>query len=76
MSNIISSLIVRNVRNLGATAISITSDINTAIKISDQIALLHDGIVAWTGSPDTITNSGNEIVERFIHKWNVEQAAA
>ena len=38
MSNVISSLIVRNVHNLGATAISITSDINTAIKIADQIA--------------------------------------
>ena len=76
MSNVISSLIVSNVRNLGATAISITSDLNTAIKISDQIALLHDGTVAWTGSPDEITNSGNSLVERFIHKWNVEQAAA
>ena len=76
MSNVISSLIVRNVRNLGATAISITSDVNTAIKIADQIALLHDGIVAWTGSPDVITNSGNDFVERFIHKWNVEHAAA
>jgi len=76
MSNVISSLIVRNVRNLGATAISITSDINTAIKIGDQIALLHDGMVAWTGSPDDLKNSGNDVVERFIHKWNVEQSAA
>lgn len=76
MSNVISSLIVRNVQNLGATAISITSDINTAIKIADQIALLHDGRVVWTGSPDDINKSGNDIVERFIHKWNVEQSAA
>ncbi len=76
MSNVIASLIVRNVRDLGATALSITSDINTAIKIADQIVLLHEGKVAWTGTPDEITHSNNPVVERFIHKWKMERAAA
>jgi phospholipid/cholesterol/gamma-HCH transport system ATP-binding protein len=76
MSNVIASLIVRNVRELGATALSITSDINTAIKIADQIVLLHEGKVAWSGPPDEIALTGNAIVERFIHKWKMEQAAA
>ena len=76
MSNVISGLIVRNVRDLGATAISITSDINTAIKVADHIALLHDGKVAWAGPPGEINASGNDVVERFIHKWKVEQAVA
>jgi phospholipid/cholesterol/gamma-HCH transport system ATP-binding protein len=76
MSNVIASLIVTNVRELGATALSITSDINTAIKIADQIALLHAGKVAWTGPPDEIASTGNEVVERFIHKWKMERAAA
>ncbi|SVB38908.1 uncharacterized protein METZ01_LOCUS191762, partial [marine metagenome] len=76
MSNVISSLIVRNVRDLGATAISITSDINTAIKVADHIALLHEGKVAWAGPQGEINASGNDVVERFIHKWKVEQAVA
>ena len=76
MSNVISGLIVRNVRDLGATAISITSDINTAIKVADHIALLHEGKVAWAGPQGEINASGNDVVERFIHKWKVEQAVA
>ncbi|MBT3533424.1 MAG: ATP-binding cassette domain-containing protein [Rhodospirillaceae bacterium] len=76
MSNVIAGLIVTNVRELGATALSITSDINTAIKVADQIVLLHEGKVAWAGPPDEIAHTGNDIVERFIHKWKMEQAAA
>jgi phospholipid/cholesterol/gamma-HCH transport system ATP-binding protein len=75
MSNVIASLIVRNVRELGATALSITSDINTAIKIADQIVLLHEGKVAWSGPPGEIAETGNPVVERFIHKWKMERAA-
>lgn len=74
-SNVIASLIVRNVRELGATALSITSDINTAIKIADQIVLLHEGKVAWSGPPGDIAETGNPVVERFIHKWKMERAA-
>lgn len=76
MSNVIASLIVKNVRELGATALSITSDINTAIQIADQIVLLHEGKVAWSGPPGDIGNTDNPIVERFIHKWKMERAAA
>jgi phospholipid/cholesterol/gamma-HCH transport system ATP-binding protein len=76
MSNVIAGLIVRNVRELGATALSITSDINTAIKVADEIVLLHEGKVAWSGPPDEIAHTGNPVVERFIHKWKMEQAAA
>ena len=74
-SNVIASLIIRNVRELGATALSITSDINTAIKIADQIVLLHAGKVAWSGPPGEIVETGNPVVERFIHKWKMERAA-
>jgi len=74
-SNVIASLIVRNVHELGATALSITSDINTAIKIADQIVLLHAGKVAWSGPPGEIAETGNSVVERFIHKWKMERAA-
>jgi phospholipid/cholesterol/gamma-HCH transport system ATP-binding protein len=73
---VISNLIRRNVSELGATAISITSDIATAMRIADSIAMLHDGGVAWTGPAAALPDTGNPVVERFIHKWKVEQAAA
>jgi phospholipid/cholesterol/gamma-HCH transport system ATP-binding protein len=76
MTKVIARLIVANVRELGATAISITSDIAAAISIADTIALLHEGRIVWSGTPEQISYSGNDIVERFIHKWKVEQAAA
>jgi len=75
-SRVISNLVVRNVRDLGATAISITSDINTAVRIGDRIAMLDEGRVIWSGPADAIADSGNATVDRFIHKWKVEQAAA
>ena len=74
-SNVIASLIARNVHELGATALTITSDINTAMKIADQIVLLHAGKVAWSGPPGEIAETGNLVVERFIHKWKMERAA-
>lgn len=76
MTKVISRLIIANVREMGATAISITSDIAAAVNIADTIALLHEGRIIWSGPPDQIDKTGNEIVERFIHKWKVEQAAA
>ncbi|MDP6344873.1 MAG: ATP-binding cassette domain-containing protein [Alphaproteobacteria bacterium] len=76
MSNVIAQLIVRNVRELGATALSITSDINTAIGVADDVAMLHQGRIVWFGPAGDIADSGNEVVERFIHKWKIEQAAA
>jgi phospholipid/cholesterol/gamma-HCH transport system ATP-binding protein len=76
MTKVISRLIVANVRELGATAISITSDIAAAISIADTIALLHQGRIEWSGTPDEIADTGNPVVERFIHKWKIERAAA
>ena len=76
MSRVIANLIVSNVRELGATAISVSSDIATATRIGDRIAMLHDGKVTWHGPAAQITASGNEHVDRFIHKWKMEQAQA
>jgi len=75
LSRVIANLVARNVRELGATALSISSDITTAMRIADTIAVLQDGRVVWTGPAETLADSGNDYVERFIHKWKVETAA-
>ena len=67
MSDVINDLIVSCVRRVGATAISITHDMASARKISDRIAMLHQGRIIWVGPTDTIDKSGSPYVDQFIH---------
>jgi phospholipid/cholesterol/gamma-HCH transport system ATP-binding protein len=67
MADIINDLIVSTVKDVGATALSITHDMTSARKISDRIAMLYGGRIIWQGPTAEIDNSGNEYVEQFIH---------
>jgi phospholipid/cholesterol/gamma-HCH transport system ATP-binding protein len=55
------------VRDLGATAVSITHDLVSARKIADRIAMIHEGRIIWEGPVGDIDNSGNPYVDQFIH---------
>jgi phospholipid/cholesterol/gamma-HCH transport system ATP-binding protein len=67
MADVINELIARCVRQLGATAISITHDMASARKIADRIAMLYQGRIIWQGPVAQIDHSGNPYVEQFIH---------
>jgi phospholipid/cholesterol/gamma-HCH transport system ATP-binding protein len=67
MSDVINELIVKCVREVGATALSITHDMASARKISDRIAMLYDGRIVWQGATKDIDHSGNPYVDQFIH---------
>lgn len=67
MADVINNLIVDRVKALGATAISITHDMASARKIADEIAMLYQGRIIWRGNPDEIDNSGNPMVDQFVH---------
>lgn len=67
MADVINNLIVDRVKALGATAISITHDMASAQKIADEIAMLYQGQIIWRGSPDDVMNSGNPMVDQFVH---------
>ena len=67
MADVINHLIVKCVRQLGATALSITHDMVSARKIADRIAMIHKGRIVWSGSTSEIDHSGNPFVEQFIH---------
>jgi len=64
---VINDLIVKCVRELGATALSITHDMASARKIADRVAMLHAGKIIWAGPTSEIDDSGNPYVEQFIH---------
>ena len=67
MADIINDLIVRTVKQVGATTLSITHDMVSARKIADRIAMLYKGKIIWQGPTAEIDRSGNPFVEQFIH---------
>ncbi len=67
MADVINDLVVKSVRDLGATTLSITHDLVSARKIAHRIAMLHDGKIIWHGPVGDIDQSDNPYVDQFIH---------
>jgi phospholipid/cholesterol/gamma-HCH transport system ATP-binding protein len=67
MADVINDLIVKCVREVGTTAVSITHDMVSARKIADRIAMLHQGRIVWCGPTTEIDHSGNPYVDQFIN---------
>jgi phospholipid/cholesterol/gamma-HCH transport system ATP-binding protein len=63
---IIDRLIMRMADELGATGVVITHDMESAYKVSDRIAMLHEGRVRTVGTPEEIRSSEDPIVKGFI----------
>ena len=67
MADVINELIVKCVKELGATAVSITHDMASTRKIADRVAMIYKGKIIWNGPKAEIDNSGNPYVDQFIH---------
>jgi phospholipid/cholesterol/gamma-HCH transport system ATP-binding protein len=67
MGSVIDDLIVKSVRELDATALSITHDMASARRIADNIAMIYEGRIVWHGPVADIDDSGNEMLDQFIH---------
>jgi phospholipid/cholesterol/gamma-HCH transport system ATP-binding protein len=67
MADVINELIVKCVKELGVTALSITHDMASARKIADRIAMIYQGRIIWHGSRDDMEHSGNPFVDQFIN---------
>ncbi|MTJ81007.1 MAG: ATP-binding cassette domain-containing protein [Telmatospirillum sp.] len=67
MADVINDLIVKCVKEVGATAVSITHDMHSARKIGDRLAMLYHGKLIWVGRTADIDRSGNDYVDQFIH---------
>lgn len=68
MTNVINDLILENVHDLGASVISVTSNLAGARHIADRIVMMNEGCVVWSGHPDDLDQSGNPYVDQFVHK--------
>lgn len=67
MAGVINDLIREIVVEMGATAMTITHDMTSVRAIADKVAMLHDGVIKWTGPAVDLDNSGDAFVDQFIH---------
>ena len=68
MADVINELIVRCVKQLGATALSITHDMASVRKIADRVAMLYGGRIVWQGPVDHDRRQ-RQPVRRPVHPW-------
>ena len=67
MGDVIDNLIRDCTRDLGATTLTISHDMESAQKIADRIALLYKGSVVWAGPADSIETCGDPYVTQFVN---------
>ena len=67
MAGGINELIREIVVEMGATAMTITHDMSSVRAIADRVAMLHGGVIRWTGPVAEMDGSGDPYVDQFIH---------
>lgn len=63
---VIDRLIVRMRQELGVTGVVITHDMASAFRISDRVAMLHEGRIRFQGTPDQVKGADDPVVRGFI----------
>lgn len=63
---VIDRLIIRMKDELDVTGIVITHDMESAYRVGDRIAMLHEGECRFVGTPDEIRETDDPIVKGFI----------
>ena len=67
MAGVINDLIREIVTEMGATAMTITHDMSSVRAIADRVAMLHDGVIQWTGPIAELDATSDAYVQQFIH---------
>jgi phospholipid/cholesterol/gamma-HCH transport system ATP-binding protein len=67
MAGVINDLIREIVVEMGVTAMTITHDMSSVRAIADQVAMLHDGLIRWTGPVSEMDATPDPYVQQFIH---------
>ncbi|MCL7982175.1 MAG: ATP-binding cassette domain-containing protein [marine benthic group bacterium] len=63
---VIDGLMLEMKRDLQATSILVTHDIQSAFRVADRLALLHGGRVRFEGTPDETRSSDDPLVRAFV----------
>jgi len=66
MADVINQLIRSLQSRMGVTSIVVTHDMTSAFHVGDRLAMLHEGRVVFTGTPDEARNTRDPMVRQFI----------
>ena len=66
MSDVINRLIRSLQSRIGVTSIVVTHDMNSAFHVADEMAMLNEGRVVFTGTPDEARNTSDPMVRQFL----------
>ena len=66
MADAINKLIRALQQRIGVTSIVVTHDMNSAFHVGDQLAMLNEGRIVFTGTPDDARQTRDPLVRQFI----------
>ena len=67
MADVIDRLIRSLQARIGVTSIVVTHDLHSASHVGDVVAMLHDGRIVFTGSPDEAKHTSDALVRQFMN---------
>jgi phospholipid/cholesterol/gamma-HCH transport system ATP-binding protein len=76
LTTIIDQFIMQSIAALGATALTITQDIESARRMADRMAVLHGGRIIWEGPADAVDSTGNPHVDEIVQPSLAARRAA
>lgn len=68
MSDSIDDLIKELTEKLNSTSIVVTHDMYSVKNVADRVAMMHDGIIYFTGTPSELLSSNDKIIKEFIQR--------
>ena len=71
MSDSIDGLIKELSDKISVTSVVVTHDMYSVKNVADKVAIMHEGIIYFTGTPLELLNSEDEVIVDFIKRTNV-----
>jgi phospholipid/cholesterol/gamma-HCH transport system ATP-binding protein len=68
MSDSIDGLIKDLTDKLNATSIVVTHDMYSVKNVANQVAMMHEGKIHFTGTPAELISSNDKIIKEFIQR--------
>jgi phospholipid/cholesterol/gamma-HCH transport system ATP-binding protein len=66
MADVINELIRTLQRELSITSVVVTHDIKSAYHVGDRIAMLHEGKIIYSGTPEDVRGTSNPVLRQFV----------
>lgn len=68
MSDSIDSLIDNLAKKLRVTSIVVTHDIFSVYDVADKVAMIHDGVIHFEGTPEQLDSTSDPFVREFLER--------